>query len=160
MAKSRSYLTNNVEDLTVHEEEGFGDSEIDKNENNDILFSSSGAESQCPPNSVVRKVSRSTSSKRTSEEIITSSEFKRRQTSFDTIIELLCGSGIGSSSGSSKIQRVSDVLSTMGVSEKRGDKYFVSAIKYLSEEKHADCFLALRNDNQRWIYLKYLDSGS
>ncbi|XP_065878482.1 uncharacterized protein [Euphorbia lathyris] len=153
IAKVDSYLTKNVEDLTINDEEGSGDSETDKNEHNDVVFPSA-TESISPPKSAVQKVSRPTSSKRKSEESITRAEFKRRQTSFDTVIQLLSSSCVASSSSTSKAQMVSDTLSSMGVPETRGDQYFVTAVRYLNEEKYADSFLALRNDNQRWIFLK------
>ncbi|KAL6547121.1 hypothetical protein OROMI_022842 [Orobanche minor] len=48
---------------------------------------------------------------------------------------------------------VSFSLREMEVSKKQGDKYFVAAMKYLGEGTNVDIFLALENDNQKWIFL-------
>lgn len=93
--------------------------------------------------------------KRAREDIIISDERKRRESSFDTVIKML--SNYGSTSAPTKAQLVSAELTRMEVAEKKDDEYFVKAIKYLSEEKEANCFLALQNDNQKWIYLRGME---
>ncbi|XP_056690576.1 uncharacterized protein [Spinacia oleracea] len=158
MAKGPSYLTN-VDDLTLNEEEGSGDNELD----NDIVLPPS-TENQSPPRSVMRKVSRTTT-KRKTDESIDSNELKRKNTSFDAIIKLLAdpasssvvSSGVGPYVATSRAERVSAALTSMGVCEKRGDEYYVATVRYLRLEDHAENFLTLKNDNQRWVYLRELD---
>ncbi|WCJ24612.1 hypothetical protein M5689_006557 [Euphorbia peplus] len=113
MAKLESFFTKKVEDLTLNKEEDSGDNGMHNIEDNNILFPSFATDSRSPPKSVGQKVSRNTSSKPKSEEIMNVVEVKRRETSFDFVIELLSSSGVGLSSGSSKAQMVSDALEVM-----------------------------------------------
>lgn len=154
MGKGSSYLTNNLDTLNIIDESS-GDNEVE--DDNDIpQLNVSGGESGSPPRPVARKVAGKNSYKRKIEESSYSIENKRRQDSFDSVIKLLASSG--SSNAPSRAQLVSAELTRLEVAEKNGDEYFVQAIRYLSDEKHADNFLALQNDNQKWIYLKGVDS--
>ncbi|KAL2892608.1 UvrABC system protein C, partial [Bienertia sinuspersici] len=157
MRRGTSYFPKHVDNLTINEgskvKEGFGDSDKDHDFNIDpnLLVS----ESASPPVLAIEKVSSAISSKRKLEDTIDSSELKRRLTSFDAIIQLLCGGvDIGLLSGISKAQVIRDALGKMEVAEKRGDEYYVRAVKFLVQENRANIFLALQNDNQRWLYLK------
>ncbi|XP_074308770.1 uncharacterized protein LOC141643483 [Silene latifolia] len=154
MGKGSSYLTNNLEGLNI--DESSGDNEDEEDNVDDQIVNLSGDESKSPPRSVARKVSQRTCLKRKSEETSHFIENKRRQASFDSVIQLL--SGIGSSSTPSKAQLVSAELTRMQVAETNGDEYFVQAIRYLSDENHANNFLSLQNDNQKRIYLQGIDT--
>ncbi|KAK9749955.1 hypothetical protein RND81_02G161400 [Saponaria officinalis] len=153
MAKGPSYLTKPIQEI----DEGSGDNDDDDDDvdcGNDV----SAEESRSPPRSTAKKVSATSSRKRKSEDTVDSIELKRRQTSFDSVIQLLSGAGIGSSSGPSKAEKVNAELTRMGVPFEKGDEYFVSALRYLCDEKHADIFLSLQYDNQKWIYMKGMDA--
>lgn len=147
MAKGASYLSRNIEDLTIDKDD----------EHNEFQDSMSCDEDKSPPSPVNQKNSMRTTRKRQIEDSLSSDERKRRETSFDSVIQLLSGAGIGSSSKPTTAQMVSEELSKMKVAEESGDAYFVSAVKYLSGEAHANIFLALQNDNQKRVYLRMMD---
>lgn len=129
-------------------------SDVEK-DGNDEEENSLADEDFTTPVSVPPKVSNRTQ-KRVREDTTTPDENKRRETSFDNVIKLLSNYG-STTNAPTKAQMVSSELIRMEVAEKNGDEYFVSAIKYLSEEKEANSFLALQNDNQKWIYLKGME---
>ncbi|KAL6535243.1 hypothetical protein OROMI_026617 [Orobanche minor] len=76
---------------------------------------------------------------------------KMTQPNLDTILEFLYKTA--PTTNVNKTEMVSFALREMEVSKKRGDKYFVVAMKYLGEGNNSDIFLALENDNQKWIFL-------
>ncbi|KAL6558242.1 hypothetical protein OROMI_018592 [Orobanche minor] len=73
------------------------------------------------------------------------------QPNLDTILEFLYKTA--PTTNVNKTEMVSFALREMEVSKKQGDKYFVAAMKYLGEGNNSDIFLALENDNQKWIVL-------
>ncbi|XP_074294113.1 uncharacterized protein LOC141621782 [Silene latifolia] len=154
MAKWPSYLSRQIEDLT--NDETSQDNEVSgDDEFKETMFDD---EHKAPPTLVDQKVFVGTSRKRKVEEPISPEERKRRETSFDRVIALLSGTGVGSSSKQpSTAEMVSDELTRMKVAEESGDAYFVSAVRYLSDETRAKIFLSLKNDNQKWIYLRVMD---
>ncbi|XP_074312112.1 uncharacterized protein LOC141647715 [Silene latifolia] len=154
MAKGPSYLSRQIEDLT--NDETSQDNEVSgDDEFKETMFDD---EHKAPPTLVDQKVFVGTSRKRKVEESISPEERKRRETSFDRVIALLSGTGVGSSSKQpSTAEMVSDELTRMKVAEESGDAYFVSAVRYLSDETRAKIFLSLKNDNQKWIYLRVMN---
>ncbi|XP_074266091.1 uncharacterized protein LOC141588554 [Silene latifolia] len=124
LAKGPSYLSRQIEDLTnddtSQDNEVSGDDEF-----KETMFDD---EHKAPPTLVDQKVFVGTSRKRKAEEPISPEERKRRETSFDRVIALLSGTGVGSSSKQpSTAEMVSDELTKMKVAEESGDAYFVSA---------------------------------
>lgn len=88
------------------------------------------------------------SRKRKASEVV---ENKKTQPNLDTVLDLLYKSV--TAPDVNKIKTVSLALREMGVSKERGDRYFVAAMRYLGEGNNGDIFLALENDNQKWMFL-------
>lgn len=159
MGKGPSYLARDVEDLLI--DVGDGDAEVgdDNNGDNEEQVNLTPGDLTPTPMSVPEKVSRKTTNKRKCEDAF-DIENKRRQASFDKVISLLSAAAappVAPSTGLTKSERICEELTRMGIAEKFGDDYFVSAIRYLGDAKHADNFLALKNDNQKFIYMKGKD---
>ncbi|KAL6546775.1 hypothetical protein OROMI_022496 [Orobanche minor] len=80
-------------------------------------------------------------------------ENKIPQANLDKILDFLYETTPTTTTNVNKIEMVSFALREMEVSKERGDKYFVVAMRYLSEGNNGDIFLALENVNQKWIFL-------
>lgn len=108
-------------------------------------------ENKSLPEFVVPKENFSKSIKRKKIEDTKLMENKRRQTSFDNVVELLSKTSVAPSR--SKTKEVKEALLALGVHEKGGDEYFTEAMSCLEIDNRGDTFLELLNDNQKWMYL-------
>ncbi|KNA17318.1 hypothetical protein SOVF_081080 [Spinacia oleracea] len=126
MALGNSYLSNDIEDFTLDEDddtlEGSGDNENINEGGGDTIILPVAEESRSPPRSVVRKTYKT--KKRKSQNSVDSDELKRRNASFDSVINMLNGAGFSQNAPPivlTKAQMVHESLKKMGVVEENGD---------------------------------------
>ncbi|KAL6585531.1 hypothetical protein OROMI_002175 [Orobanche minor] len=147
-AMARSKVVNDLfgEGEGAGEEDGErgvdSEDELDQNVNSHSDVSGEKNSSSIGPPSISRK--------RKVSEVV---ENKMPQANLDKVLDFLYKTTPTTTTNVNKTEMVSFALREMEVSKERGDKYFVVAMRYLSEGNNGDIFLALENVNQKWIFL-------
>ncbi|KAL2921202.1 L10-interacting MYB domain-containing protein [Bienertia sinuspersici] len=148
-------------DLTVDDpKEGSGDSGDDPNDV-DAVSNLSYEESISPTKHVVKNVAVATSSgrKRKSDTSVGSDDSKRKA-SFEEVMKMLSKAAAPQNPPlPTKAELIHDALEKMGIAGLCGPDYFIKACTLLlSENRHTDGFLALKDETFRWLYLKNMDT--